>query len=283
MSDTSAPAFSAEAALDDADLIAQIGMLNRLEDAILPALARHLTAQGKAGIRAVLEYPDDSAALARAVTDAGLPLRRWIAQLEEAAGRFALHTMAQLGVVRVKAAGRRRTKTKAWVDDERLPPAFRVLMRRWAQGHAAEHVVNVDQTTMLNIRGAVDRALRDQEGVRPLAARVEEMVHGIGGMTVRARALTIARTESHNAAMFGSDELAKSSDVDYQRKWVSGSDARTRVEHAAANGQLRGPTEPFLVWGESIMRPGMGSGRNSINCRCVCRYVPLDIRRRMLP
>ena len=55
-----------------------------------------------------------------------------------------------------------------------------------------------------------------------------------------------------------------------EREWVSALDARTRPEHAEADGQVVGVDEPFIVGGEKLMFPGdrNGSGWNIYNCRC---------------
>jgi hypothetical protein len=41
-----------------------------------------------------------------------------------------------------------------------------------------------------------------------------------------------------------------------------------------ANGQKVKQQDSFIVGGEAIMRPGEGSGRNVINCRCSAIYYP---------
>src|SRR3954447_22814401 len=82
----------------------------------------------------------------------------------------------------------------------------------------------------------------------------------------------IARTETHAAATYGSDEVAKASGLQYTRIWVSAGDARVRPDHAAAHGQRRRPNEPFSVGGYSMMRPGVGPASQVVSCRCVVRY-----------
>lgn len=58
------------------------------------------------------------------------------------------------------------------------------------------------------------------------------------------------------------------------RTWNATMDARTRPEHAAADGQSVGLGEPFDVGGESLMYPcdPTGSAGNTINCRCSVSY-----------
>lgn len=54
------------------------------------------------------------------------------------------------------------------------------------------------------------------------------------------------------------------------RTWNAVMDAKTRPEHAEADGQSVGLDEPFDVGGESLMYPGdpTASPGNTINCRC---------------
>lgn len=58
------------------------------------------------------------------------------------------------------------------------------------------------------------------------------------------------------------------------RTWNAVMDARTRPEHAAADGQQVGLNEPFSVGGEDLMYPcdPTGSAGNVINCRCSVSY-----------
>lgn len=88
------------------------------------------------------------------------------------------------------------------------------------------------------------------------------------------RSATIARTEIHNAATFGSQTIAEQSDTELTREWVAVDDSRTREWHADANGQQRSLDDPFDVDGEEVDRPGEGSPENSINCRCSLLYIP---------
>lgn len=88
------------------------------------------------------------------------------------------------------------------------------------------------------------------------------------------RSATIARTEIHNAATFGSQTIAEQSDTELIREWVAVDDERTREWHADVNGDQRAMDEPFDVDGEQIDRPGEGSPENSINCRCSLIYIP---------
>jgi SPP1 gp7 family putative phage head morphogenesis protein len=97
-----------------------------------------------------------------------------------------------------------------------------------------------------------------------------------GGAIARSRASIIARTETHQAAMYGSEKAADALDIPEMRKtWIAVEDERTRPEHAAANDQRVDMDDTFLVGGEALERPGDpdGSPENVIGCRCVMAYV----------
>lgn len=95
----------------------------------------------------------------------------------------------------------------------------------------------------------------------------------------RARAATIARTETHNAAGFAHHKYYKQVESDYGgiivKRWLATNDARTRSHHSAANGQTRMMDEDFNIGGAPMSHTGdsRGGARNVINCRCVIIYA----------
>lgn len=89
----------------------------------------------------------------------------------------------------------------------------------------------------------------------------------------RDSAIRTARTAVTNAQNAGRQDsyvAAEKMGIEMEREWVSALDARTRPEHAEADGQVVGVDEPFTVGGEKLMFPGdrSGSGWNIYNCRC---------------
>lgn len=89
----------------------------------------------------------------------------------------------------------------------------------------------------------------------------------------RDSAIRTARTAVTNAQNAGRQDsyvAAEKMGIEMEREWVSSLDARTRPEHAEADGQVVGVDEPFIVGGEKLMFPGdrSGSGWNIYNCRC---------------
>lgn len=204
---------------------------------------------------------------------------------DEAAVIRAVQATEQDATPRIGAALHRTTLVGADLSLRQLglkagETTFRQEMLTWAQDTAADMVRQVTQTTINMIRAAVVATLASSEGPRALADAIRSRIVGIGQLTARARAITIARTETHDAASYGADQAAIRSGVDYFRQWLSAEDARTRADHAAAHGQLRGPNEAFSIGGSAMMRPGQGPAAQCINCRCVLGYRPVGYTRK---
>lgn len=88
--------------------------------------------------------------------------------------------------------------------------------------------------------------------------------------TSAIRTARTAVTNAQNAGRMDSYVAATKMGIEMEREWVSALDARTRPEHAEADGQVVGVDEPFTVGGEKLMYPGDRSGSpwNIYNCRC---------------
>jgi hypothetical protein len=162
------------------------------------------------------------------------------------------------------------------VENRKRATQFEALVFQYYAKEGANKVVGVTQTTKNKIRRAIEVADKEALGVGPTAKLIKEYT---GGAIGRARATTIARTETHAAASFATDAATRELNLPSQKKrWVSVSDARTRSGHAAANGQEVGIDEPFLVPfnGQTVEmkypHDGSGGAGNNINCRCLAVY-----------
>lgn len=139
-------------------------------------------------------------------------------------------------------------------------------------------VVAISQALRQQIRRVIRDGLAEDLGIDELARRIVEATSGEIGMS---RALRIARTEVHNAAMYGQHAAARSSPVMFEKVWLATEDARTRKSHADANDQRRRLDEPFVLVGErgtvKLLYPGdfQGPPHETINCRCTVAYEPL--------
>ena len=162
------------------------------------------------------------------------------------------------------------------VYENRKLERFGQLVFQLYEQEGAKKIVGISNTTRNIILRAIKAGEKDGLGVLPVARLIQEKTFGAMG---RARAATIARTETHAAASYATYEATKELSLPAQRKqWVSVGDARTRPYHAAANGQEVGIDEPFIIrykGAEIRMKyphDGSGGAANNINCRCLAVY-----------
>ncbi len=105
----------------------------------------------------------------------------------------------------------------------------------------------------------------------------------------RDSSIRTARTAVTNAQNAGRQESYVSAEkmgIEIEKEWLATLDAKTRDEHAMADGQVVGVDESFTVGGEKLMYPGdrNGSPWNTYNCRCTMiarvKNVPSAFKRR---
>lgn len=100
----------------------------------------------------------------------------------------------------------------------------------------------------------------------------------------RSSAVRAARTgitTAQNAGRLDSYIAAEKMGIQIKRRWICTKDARTRLDHGLADGQIVvGTKEPFKVGGYKMMFPGDKSlgapGHEIYNCRCTTRTVEKD-------
>lgn len=95
------------------------------------------------------------------------------------------------------------------------------------------------------------------------------------------RAARTAVTAAQNAGRMDSYVAAEKMGITIRRKWMCTKDARTRMSHGLADGQIvEGTKTPFVVGGYKLMYPGDKSlgapGHEIYNCRCTTRTVEKD-------
>ena len=110
-----------------------------------------------------------------------------------------------------------------------------------------------------------------------------ELMASVTGMN-RDSAVRAARTgitAAQNAGRMDSYVSAEKMGIQIKRRWVCTKDARTRLDHGLADGQIViGTKQPFDVGGYKMMFPGDKSlgapGHEIYNCRCTTRTVEKD-------
>jgi uncharacterized protein with gpF-like domain len=160
-------------------------------------------------------------------------------------------------------------------------------MKYLAREVVRERIGGVVMTTRANIIRAIARGFVEGLGQNDIADMIMEQAPQVS----ESRAKTIARTEIHGAANYGSLQAAKRAGVASKKEWLSAQDLRTRSieagddwDHLTYDGTTVGMDESFAFESTKGQRdilqyPGdpSGAGGNVINCRCTLAFtVDLD-------
>lgn len=163
---------------------------------------------------------------------------------------------------------------------------FDFFLRTFIDTQVGDKIKNIQRTTrkrvVKSIREELRQGVMEGEGEPDLGKRVQKTYAGF----TKSRAVTIARTEVHNASNVASRQAAKSLDLPgMQKEWLSALDDRTRTfadgaqaDHTVMNGVKVDMNEKFAVptvFGPELMDgPGdpTASAKNVINCRCDLAY-----------
>ncbi len=130
----------------------------------------------------------------------------------------------------------------------------------------------VTDTTRKEIRAAVTEAVSEGLPLEQIAERIRE--RAFGGEITKARAITIARTESLTAmsegGLIGARRVADDTGLAVTKSWITaGNDARGL--HLAA--EAAGPVPLDSDFGVGAQHPGgFGIAAEDINCRCTLVY-----------
>lgn len=166
------------------------------------------------------------------------------------------------------------------------PTIWERIATSFAERWGAAKVTRIVETTRLQLMRMIRAGIREGQSVPQIAKAMREAVPEIA----RVRSEVIARTETHQASLHASQEVARTARVPLVKVWVSVEDHRTRdfgeadgevdeFSHRAMNGVEAAMDMPFMVptkYGtrEPLMHPGdpNGSAGNTINCRCAMTY-----------
>jgi len=154
---------------------------------------------------------------------------------------------------------------------------WQLAIMAYAQKNTAMNITGVANTGRKTAIKIIQRLFRDPDFVTlGPAAKARLLRKQLKGYS-KYQALRVVRTETTRAANFGIQQSATSvfAGRDLIKRWSASLDGRERDWHGRANNQERPKNDPFVVGGEYLMRPGEGSARNVINCRCSAVYLPV--------
>lgn len=147
---------------------------------------------------------------------------------------------------------------------------FERLVAEWITREALRKATLIAATDRDDVLGAINNGLNEGLGSEEIARNIRKV-----SQLTPFRAATVARTETHAAATFGSIESVREAEeelgVRMMKIWLPTLDSRTRDAHAAMTSHPPIPLgEKFNVGGELMDRPGdpSASAANVVACRC---------------
>jgi hypothetical protein len=140
----------------------------------------------------------------------------------------------------------------------------------WVGENAGERIVGITQTSRDLLSRVIQRAFDEGMGMD----EAKRLINKQFPQYSIARSEIIARTEIVSASNLGSITSARATGLVLNKVWLATRDARTRDDHASADGQKVEINGKFIVGGEELEYPGdpFGSPGNVINCRCTLFY-----------
>jgi hypothetical protein len=197
------------------------------------------------------------------------PLHLFITHRARTQDNLATHyhrTIPVFSRLALKHIKSRRIERKSTIQES--------LMLDWVSKQSLRKAQLIADTDRDDVLAAISKGLAEGEGVATIAKQIRDVT----GLTA-FRAATVARTETHAAATFGSIESVREAErqlgVTMVKSWLPTLDQRTRPEHAAMAASDPIPMDDkFIVGGEPMDRPGdtSASPENLINCRCAIAF-----------
>ena len=148
---------------------------------------------------------------------------------------------------------------------------FEQAMQNYIRIYGLQHAELITRTTKEQLKQLIQDGLNDGIGTEQIARNIRKKIPSMA----QFRAATIARTETHTAANFGSQAAAEATGLVLMKEWAAAEDDRTRPDHSDADGQVVPMDGSFTVGGVQLQFPGDPSGppEQIINCRCVQLFI----------
>lgn len=146
--------------------------------------------------------------------------------------------------------------------DMSVPDGSEIL--KWIRAQESKHSKLVNDTTADEISKILADARANGESIPDMVAKTKQYFDGIA-----YRAERVARTNVIAVNNASAQDVYVENGVE-KHEWLATDDPVTRETHWAADGQVVGINESFIVGGEPLMYPGdpNGSPEETINCRC---------------
>lgn len=143
--------------------------------------------------------------------------------------------------------------------------AFEVELLLYTEEQSLAAATSIAASSKSLVAGIITAGEASGESVGTIATQIGKAT-GLSPF----RAARVARTEVHSAAMHAGQTVARSTDLELIKIWLTTTDDRTRDTHAGADLQEQEMDDPYYVGGAALMFPGDpgGPAEEIINCRC---------------
>lgn len=158
------------------------------------------------------------------------------------------------------------------IEELKEESAFDAAMLAWSKKISGEQAVLISENQKKYLKNILQGWLDQSEGFTHLD--IAKSLEDVAPSLERWQSLRIARTETHNAAMFGSETMAVESEIIDTKEWVYAGDERTRTSHKSIKPNIIPLDKKFNVNGSKMSRPGdpAGPAKEVVNCRCILIY-----------
>lgn len=139
----------------------------------------------------------------------------------------------------------------------------------WIRERSGGKIQQITDTTVKQVQNILEKGIANGDSLEEIAKDIRKRAPIAGG----SRSQTIARTEVHGAAMYGSFEGANSTGFEMTKEWIATYGGNTRETHAAVDGEQIEMNEYFYVGDSQMLHPGGdGEPEEVINCQCGITY-----------
>lgn len=165
-------------------------------------------------------------------------------------------------------------------DPNDFEGGYREFIARWLINNAGTRITSVRKELIDYLINYIADGMRDGKDIRTISRELQKHVLLRG--FYRWQIERIVRTETTAAANQGAIRAGESSNIIWEKEWISSRDGRTRrrpddaFDHYEIDGMRVPKGEKFKFQGDALDYPGDPKGQpgNVINCRCTVAIVP---------
>lgn len=138
---------------------------------------------------------------------------------------------------------------------------------KWLKKYGGDRIVAIDNTTKEITKKIIQEGLENGDSTNDIVRRLTNSSENYN----KIRSKRIALTEMHNSYMYSNHTCANANGFRY-KKWLTARDNAVRQSHKGLDGMVI-KIDEFFPNGLEYPGDWRGSAAETINCRCVLRYM----------